>query len=409
MIPPHLSPVLAKISLLTFFWLWCIPSLQAAEPTYYRTKALAGDGIYSMMRRYQLEDYGCNFDRFYALNKLTKNASLLAGREYLLPILVYEFNGQTIRASVGIDSWDLAVSIQKYNEQMLEAGQKEASYKVDLKLWVPHHILHCPQDRTPVPSPVAADPERSTASSSGPRMFPIFGSDYAHVPLIDNSLRGKIYYISAGHGGPDPGAIGHRGNRRLCEDEYAYDVSLRLCRNLIAHGATAYMIIRDPNDGIRDGQFLSCDSDEKQWGDQRIDRSQKVRLTERSDIINSLYNKHRLQGVTDQVAVMIHVDSRSTSERTDLFFYYQEDNPVSQRIARRMHSTIEAKYQQYQANRGYSGSIESRNLHMLRECTPASVYIELANIRNVYDQERIIQQRNRQLLADWLYEGLVND
>jgi len=392
--------------LLAFFLLAAALPQALADPGYYRAKALSGDGVYSMMRRYKLDGYGCNFDRFYALNKLQRNAALLAGREYLLPILVYEYNGNTIRSSVGIDNWDVAVSIQQYNEQMLEAGQRKTSYRDDRQLWVPHHILNCPQDKVAVASPVDEDPERSPTASGG-RSFPIFGPDYAYVPLVDNSLRGKVFYIAAGHGGPDPGAIGHRAGHRLCEDEYAYDVSLRLCRNLVARGATAYMIIRDPNDGIRNDQFLRCDSDELQWGNTSIDRSQKVRLTEQSDIINELYNKHRLQGVSDQVAVIIHVDSRSTSERTDLFFYYQESSAPSERLAQRMHRTIEAKYAQYQANRGYSGTVSTRNLHMLRECEPTTVFIELANIRNVYDQERIIQSRNRQLLADWLYEGLV--
>ena len=44
---------------------------------------------------------------------------------------------------------------------------------------------------------------------------------------------------------------------------------------------------------------------------------------------------------------------------------------------------------------------------MLRETKATSVYIELANIRNTYDQQRIIIENNRQLLADWLLEGLM--
>jgi N-acetylmuramoyl-L-alanine amidase len=45
---------------------------------------------------------------------------------------------------------------------------------------------------------------------------------------------------------------------------------------------------------------------------------------------------------------------------------------------------------------------------MLRETKPSSVYIELANIANSSDQQRIIDPRNRQLLADWLAEGLMD-
>ncbi|MCB0635582.1 MAG: N-acetylmuramoyl-L-alanine amidase, partial [Lewinella sp.] len=238
---------------------------------------------------------------------------------------------------------------------------------------------------------------------------PIFGPDYAYTPLASNTLRGKVFYIVSGHGGPDPGAIGQRGNYRLCEDEYAYDVALRLCRNLIAHGATAYMINRDDNDGIRNDKFLDCDQDEVIWGGIEQSPIQRTRLTQRSDVINELYEKHRLQGVTEQTAIIIHVDSRSRSERTDVFFYHHPSSEEGNELAHRLHRVMRQKYRQYRTNGDYHGTVSGRDLHMLRECTPTSVYIELANIRNIYDQQRIILERNRQLLADWILEGLMPD
>ena len=51
------------------------------------------------------------------------------------------------------------------------------------------------------------------------------------------------------------------------------------------------MITRDPNDGIRTGKYLKCDVDEVVWGNEKILRSQKPRLFQRSDIINNLYEK----------------------------------------------------------------------------------------------------------------------
>jgi N-acetylmuramoyl-L-alanine amidase len=43
---------------------------------------------------------------------------------------------------------------------------------------------------------------------------------------------------------------------------------------------------------------------------------------------------------------------------------------------------------------------------MLRETNVPSAYIELGNIRHAQDQQRIVLAANRQLLADWLFEGL---
>ena len=41
--------------------------------------------------------------------------------------------------------------------------------------------------------------------------------------------------------------------RQLHEDEYAYDIILRLARELLSRGAKVHIIIQDKKDGIRDG------------------------------------------------------------------------------------------------------------------------------------------------------------
>lgn len=403
----------------SFTFLFFILTAQAIENKgYLRTKALPGDGIYSLLRRYSLDKYSCNFQEFYRINKIKKNAHLSAGKEYLLPIIRYHFNGKTIRSSIGINDWDLAVNIQKYNEEMHAKEIRPESFKVDRDLWVPFHILNCPSGNLNIPSPVNDEPELLVEEEAeeenppippanrGRRTFPIFGDKYAYTPLVSNALRGKVYYVVAGHGGPDPGAIGKRGKYTLCEDEYAYDVALRLCRHLIAHGATAYMIMRDPNDGIRSGQFLKCDIDEVLWGGIKMVRQQKPRLFQRSDVINDLYRKHRLKGVADQKLIIIHVDSRSKGERTDLFFYHKPGSKASKTLATNLQKEMKRKYRQYQRNRPYKGTVTARDLHMLRETEPTSVYIELGNIRNSFDQQRIILESNRRAIAKWLFDGL---
>ncbi len=405
---------------LTAIFLTTSLGMSWAEVTYFQTKALAGDGTYSMLRRYQLDGHRCNFDQFYQLNSLDKNTGLRAGRLYYLPIQVYNFDGRTIRSTIGNNDWNTAVKIRDYNLALVNLGLLEANYDKSLKLLVPHHILNCEEETVTIASPVVMDPEEAgntsktsdtdgVSSSGGRRLFPIFGPEYAYTPLASTKLRGKVFYVVGGHGGPDPGAIGQRGNYRLCEDEYAYDVALRLCRNLIANGATAYMINRDPDDGIRNDKFLECDTDEVIWGDIRQSSSQKVRLTQRSNVINELYEKHRLQGVMDQKVVVIHVDSRSHSQRTDVFFYHHPSSESGRELARQMQRIMQQKYRRYRANGEYHGTVTARDLHMLRECKPTSVYIELANIRNAHDQQRIIIERNRELLAEWMLEGLMNE
>ncbi|MEL6134724.1 MAG: N-acetylmuramoyl-L-alanine amidase, partial [Bacteroidota bacterium] len=256
-------------------------------------------------------------------------------------------------------------------------------------------------------SVVSQPPKHAAPKTRGNYM--IFGSKYASVPLISNTLRGKVYYLVSGHGGVDPGAVGKYGKTDLCEDEYAYDVALRLGRNLLMHGATVYMITRDNNDGIREGKILPCDKDEEVWLNKPIPSGQSDRLTQRSDIINRLYKKNKRQGVTYQRTIVIHVDSDSKKERIDMYFYHKIESPTSQQFAATLHRTVGEKYDQYRKGRGYTGTVTSRDLHMLREVIPTGVFIELGNIRNKNDQARLILEKNRQLVADWLFEGVVKD
>jgi N-acetylmuramoyl-L-alanine amidase len=53
------------------------------------------------------------------------------------------------------------------------------------------------------------------------------------------------------------------------------------------------------------------------------------------------------------------------------------------------------------------GSVTPRYLFTLQEtvCRQA-VYIELGNIRNDWDQQRLVIKNNRQAVANWLYQAL---
>ncbi|HKK75071.1 MAG TPA: N-acetylmuramoyl-L-alanine amidase [Saprospiraceae bacterium] len=393
---------------LFIFFLFLSTFLPAEAPIgYLETPAEPGDGIYRLMRRYQLDEYSCNFEKFYALNQLKSNAPLKAGKIYKLPIFVYTFNGSTIRSTIGIDDWDLALGIQRYNEDMLRDGLRQKSFKANRLLWVPFHTLNCgnPDLDIQTPEPVSSD-AYDQISNPDVRTFPIFGESRAYTPLKSNKLQGQIFYIVSGHGGKDSGALGKRGGNTLCEDEYAYDVALRLCRKLIEHGATAYMIIRD-EDGIRDEAFLPCDEDETVWGGAPVLRPHKGRLYQRSNIINDLYKKNKDLGFSQQKTIVIHVDSRSKNERIHLFFYHQKDNETSRELSKKMQQSVKANYEKYRGEGYYSGKLATRDLHMLREVEAPTVYIELANIRNPADQQRIVLASNRALLASWLFEGLT--
>lgn len=396
-----------------------------AEPYYLQVLAQPGDDVPALLARYGLDNHECNVTQFFKLNGLRKEDYRLKQRlKYQIPVQEVEYNGKSIRSTLGITDWQTAKRISDYNEAAVTKKLRVTGFVKDKKLWVPWHELHCPEPDPAATKTVLADlggtvetPKARRGKNlgvgertDGARSFPIFGPAFANTPLVDQRLKGRVFYLVSGHGGPDVGAQGKRGGMVLCEDEYAYDVSLRLLRLLLSHGATAYMIVRDPNDGIREEAYLGCDKDEEVWGNRVIPYDQKERLQQRCDVINAFTAEYLKKGVTDQTLIEIHVDSRSHQHKTDVFFYHRRNSVPSEALARRFHRAFLQKYLKVRGQQRYNGTVSTRDLYMLRETTvPVAVYIELANIRNDWDQQRLVIRNNRQALANWLCEALLSE
>lgn len=233
----------------------------------------------------------------------------------------------------------------------------------------------------------------------------LFGKAMATYPISSRELSGACFYLVSGHGGPDPGAIGTYLDHKLHEDEYAYDIVLRLGRELLMRGAKVHFIIQDKKDGIRNGRILNNSKRETCMG-KAIPLDQVARLKQRSQKIDALYNKDK---ATYKRAIFVHVDSRSQGKQTDVYFYHAPGSKQGKRLADRMRSTFASKYKKHQPGRGFKGTVSDRNLYVLRNTRPVGVYLELGNIRNSRDQQRLVLENNRQALAKWIAEAIVAD
>lgn len=383
---------------------------------YMSVVARAGDDVPLLLQRYGLSDFPCNITEFFKINKIREDYRLKSGATYKLPLWVVTYNGKSIRSTLGLDDWQTAKRIETFNKRAWDDGLRNDNFLESKKLWVPFHEINCEESDTesasgkPISDKTSSSSDRvdgGEISAKGSRSFSIFGPKYAKTPLVSSRLKGKVFYLISGHGGPDSGAQGRRAGNVLCEDEYAYDVTLRLLRLLISHGATAYMIVRDPNDGIRDDNYLQCDKDEVVWGNKRIPINQKERLQQRTDLINQLTEKHLKSGQRDQTVVEIHVDSRSKDAKTDVFFYYRPESDDSKALAQHIHRTFLEKYLRLRGQRGYMGTVSPRYLFTLQETTcQRAVYIEMGNIKNDWDQQRLVLKNNRQAVANWLFQAL---
>ncbi len=221
------------------------------------------------------------------------------------------------------------------------------------------------------------------------------------------SLSGAVFYLASGHGGPDPGAIGKYGRQRLPEDEYAYDVTIRLAELLKQQGAKVFMLVKDPNDGIRDAAVLKMDHDEVAYPHKSIPLDQNARLNQTTTAVNKLYASHK---AAYQRFITIHVDSRSQGQMIDVFFYHHSNSKTGKRLAKHIHRQFSANYRRHRPDRPYSGNVSTRNsLYVIRNSHAPTVFIELGNIQNKLDQRRFLLASNRLALANWMARGIVAD
>ena len=229
----------------------------------------------------------------------------------------------------------------------------------------------------------------------------LFGSKYAEYTIESNKLNGACFYLVCGHGGPDPGAIAKVDGKTLSEDEYAYDIVLRLARNMLSHGATVHIIIQDAKDGIRDDKYLANSNRETCMGS-TIPLNQTQRLKQRAGKINELSKK---SSEKYKRALFIHLDSRNRGHRVDVFFYHHPKSTQGKGLANTLKKTFDTKYKKHQPNRGYKGTVSDRNLYVLNNTNPVGVFIELGNIQNAEDRKRFLDSDNRQAVANHSNSG----
>lgn len=232
----------------------------------------------------------------------------------------------------------------------------------------------------------------------------LFGK-YSKFQVTETSLKGTSFYLVSGHGGPDPGAIGKYNGKELHEDEYAYDIVLRLARELMSRGAKVQVIIQDEKDGIRDDYVLENSKTETCMGDP-IPLSQIDRLSQRCMAIDKIY---KTDWSRYKRGIFVHVDSRGEGEQTDVFFYNAPGSKKGKSLADNLQSTFNKKYGKHQPNRGFTGTVGERDLYVLVNSQPISAFLELGNISNPKDQKRLVIPQNRQALAVWIADGIEKD
>src|SRR3989344_4423737 len=108
------------------------------------------------------------------------------------------------------------------------------------------------------------------------------------------SLYGWVVVVDPGHGGMDPGASGTFQGKRVVEDEYVFDVSLRVRRMIRARGGLAVMTTKD-NVGERSWEAFRVFPDartERFAIDGTVVRAGTAGLRKRLRLGNQIYRKY---------------------------------------------------------------------------------------------------------------------
>ncbi|MEZ4386402.1 MAG: N-acetylmuramoyl-L-alanine amidase [Candidatus Krumholzibacteriia bacterium] len=345
-------------------------------------RAEAGQSVADLLGRYALD--GRQLSAFAQLNGLPRpdgTAALAAGRLYRLPVHIRPYAGPTIRQALSVSA-ESAWRIGAYNRTLADRGLKPQPWD-DHVVWVPYELHE----------------------------NPAFGRYYAQYEQVSDELRDCVFYLSPGHGGPDPGTSANREGERICEDEYAYDIALRLGRELARHGARVEMVLAD--EGIRDTKFLTCDRDERFSDGTRISADQATRLQQRVDLVNRI-DAGLDPSMTHRRFLAIHIDFRADRDRrVDFDLYHHASSEAGRRLAAILQATIERHYDARLGGRNFVGRIvgqtEDADFYVIRETRMPAVLLELANINNELDQLKFIVIDSRQRIAEWLCEGLIAD
>ena len=229
-------------------------------------------------------------------------------------------------------------------------------------------------------------------------------------------LKGWRVVLDPGHGGRDPGAIvsnvdGINRSVYVVEDEYVYDIALRLYRKLRFAGAEVEMTVISPNHLIRENEPATVTFVHEQnevYNDETANKKNdfSVRpalrnITQRVKIANRFF-KSAKRGKT--LFISLHADNSPNRPKGPLVIFQNRKGKIdtqSRSFARVMQEALN--------HPGSPAQIGGRNMAVLRgNQAQAEILVEIRNVHDKGEAWALRFHKNREPDADRIFQGMLD-
>jgi len=247
------------------------------------------------------------------------------------------------------------------------------------------------------------------------KLFEAFKTQVETMGRLDDSLEGWHFVLDPGHGGIDPGTVVSAKDEDgklyyVVEDEYVYDLTLRVYALLKVHGADATMTVLSTNHLLRANTPVSStfvhDRNEV-FNDDAWNRSNRATTWPKG---GQSYLKKRVEiaekAVKDapadrQVFLSFHADNNKPTGNAITLFYHQNRKHTDRKSRNFAKELLPAM--------GAGSKIQGRNFGVLRD-NPIR-YKLLVEMRNLAFSEHIWAiryEKRRQRDAEKIVKALVS-